>query len=1135
MREFEARRSPAAVTLHRWLRPAELAVRDTSTTAALIHLRLLMVPALVRTDGVLVALERKDAALLALLAIEGPISRQGAAALLWPDAEPAKARNSLRQRLFRLRRAAGADVIEEASALALAAGVEHDCAALPTRLADDPAAAAGDLLGAFSYEDCAELDDWVRAMRARFRVQRRDALAAAAAREEAGGQIARALLFAERLVTDDPMSEQAHRMLMRLHYRRGDRAAALAAHARCRQLLTKELGAEPSLETRDLAQLIERSGELPGAAVRRVPAALTRPPRLVGRERQWRELEGAWSHGRVALLHGDAGMGKTRLLGDFAQARSAPLVGARPGDERVPYALLARLLRAVLWPAVGATSEPPLEGQVQAELARVLPELGTAPAGAMNEARFRQAVTQALTARRDGGLVGIALDDLHFADSASLELLPSLADTQLPLALAVRGAEMPPALATWRGVEGGAALVEIALPPLTEADVRELLDSLALEGIDSATLAPTLARHAGGNPYFVLETLGALVSQPAASDRLPTAPTVGALIERRLAQLSPAALRLARVAALAGVDFGAALAAHVLQSHPLDLSEAWTELEHAQVLRGDGFAHDLIHDVAARSIPSPIAALLHLGIADYLEAHAAAPARIAQHCADSGQWHRAATFHLRAADDARRASRRAEEVEHREAASGCFDRAGEPVAAFDARCGSIESLILVRGVEHAQRIIDGMLAAARSDVQRAAALNARATAALMAADYVTGVASAREALALADTLGQPWLRFESARLLAVGLAQQGQTDEAEAVLTPFEAIVAAEGTLEQRDHYWSDLAYVLNSARQLRRTAAALARAIECARELGDLAELAMLTTNLATVHGNLGHVEEAHAHALRARALQVELGATGGPIRGVIEAHVGLYSAAVGRYATALQAYDAALDCFRRDGQTVWIAVRSNNLAAVLIDLGQFARARKTLDYEAPSVWHVQARGAILAARIARQLGASPAADLQRAADALARGDDFYNRNLLELERSETLDAAEALAVCDAVAAAAEAREYGGIAMKARLLAARAALQSGQTAEAVARWDAAETLLSALHPADLYLPTAAAIGHEILQSAGASERAAHLLGDAVTWIRRTALPHVPEAFHESFLNRNPVNRTLLAAASRAR
>jgi DNA-binding SARP family transcriptional activator len=1128
VRDLGIRLSTAALGLQWWLRPAERAVRETSASAV-IHVRLLAVPALVRGNSAPLALERKDAALLALLAVDGPMPRARAAAMLWPDAEPQKARNSLRQRLFRLRRSVGCDVVVEDSALALAEGVDHDLAELPERLASDPSAAAGELLGAFGYEDCEAFDDWVRNARERIRVLRRDAIAAAAAHEEARGHVARALIFAERLVAEDPLSEQAHRLLMRLHYRRGDRAAALAAHARCRQVLQVELGAEPSTETRELAQLIERSGELPSTGSRPVPAALARPPLLVGRERQWRALEDAWERKSVALLSGDAGMGKSRLLGDFAQSRGMPTIGARPGDERVPYALLARVLRA------GTTSALPLDAQARTELARVLPELGVAPAGALNEARFRQAIMQAVAAWRAAGLTGLALDDLHFADAASLELLPQLAG-ELPLALAVRGAEKPVALAAWQGAEPGTALIEVELPPFTEADVRQLLDSLELDGIDSGRLAAPLAQHTGGNPYFVLETLSALVAQSGGTDKgLPTTPSVGALIERRLMQLSPAALRLARVAALAGADFNAALAAHVLQSHPLDLTEAWAELERAHVLRGGGFVHDLVRDVAARAVPGPIAELLHRGIAEYLETQSVAPARVAQHYAEAGAWRRAAEFHLRAAHDARLASRRAEEDERRESAVACFDRAGDVEAAFEARCDSVESLILVRGVEHAQRVIEGMLATARNDAQRVAALTARATAALMAADHVTGVASAREALTLADGIGSPWQRFDAARLLAVGLAQQGRTEEAEAVLTPFEASVVAEGSVEQRGHYWSDIAYVLNSARRLRRTADALAKAIDCAREQGDLAELAMLTTNLATVHGNLGHVDQAYEHALRARALQVDLGATGGPIVGVIEAHVALYGAGLGYYGSALQAYERALDVFRRDGQAVWIAVCSNNMATTLIDLGQFARARKALDYEAPSVTHVAARGALLAARIARLLGSSPAADLQRARDGLALGEDYYIGALLELEHAESIDAVEALRACDAVAAAAELREYGGIAMKARLLAACAALRAGDNASALARWREQQEILPTLHVADCYPPRAAAIGRDILLACGDADQAAELLAAAVAWIRQTALPQVPEAFHESFLHRNPVNRTLLTAESRQR
>ncbi|HKO67838.1 MAG TPA: BTAD domain-containing putative transcriptional regulator, partial [Burkholderiaceae bacterium] len=290
-------------------------------------------------------LERKDAALLALLAIDGVTARGRAATLLWPDVDDDAARNNLRQRLHRLRKRAGRDVaLTTGDTLRLADRVTHDLSQVAETLAQGVVNATGELLGSLDYADCDQLEEWLQAAREKWRSTRRNALAEIAAKLEREGQIALALQYSERLLADDPLREHAHRQLMRLHYLRGDRAAALAVFERCRDLLKRELATVPGNETAELAALIESSGALPLPAPSARPVSVLRPPRLVGRDAEWNELEMAWQQQRLALVCGEPGIGKTRLLSDFiARQDGAIVVGARPGDARVPFALLARL------------------------------------------------------------------------------------------------------------------------------------------------------------------------------------------------------------------------------------------------------------------------------------------------------------------------------------------------------------------------------------------------------------------------------------------------------------------------------------------------------------------------------------------------------------------------------------------------------------------------------------------------------------------------------------------------------------------------------------------------------------------------------------------------------------------------
>ena len=99
----------------------------------IVHIRLLGPPAWVRPgqgDAQAQPLSRKDAALFAVLALEGPQSRERLAALLWPDVPTARASSNLRQRLFRLRQQTGHALIDSGELLRPAEGLVCDLSVL---------------------------------------------------------------------------------------------------------------------------------------------------------------------------------------------------------------------------------------------------------------------------------------------------------------------------------------------------------------------------------------------------------------------------------------------------------------------------------------------------------------------------------------------------------------------------------------------------------------------------------------------------------------------------------------------------------------------------------------------------------------------------------------------------------------------------------------------------------------------------------------------------------------------------------------------------------------------------------------------------------------------------------------------
>jgi DNA-binding SARP family transcriptional activator len=1084
---------------------------------------------LVSVQGETVTLERRDAAMLALLAIEGPTSRSRIIALLWPDEAADAVRQRLRQRIFALKRKLGVEAVEGQLTLSLAAplhwpGFDDDAPDKPL-LGDDP------------YAELPEFAQWLAGVRERLQSARRERHAAAASSLEAEGRLAEAIVAAEQLLAFEPLQEHAHRRLMRLHYLRGDRAAALLAFDRCERLLKDEVGATPSAETLELLTQIERSqalSNMAGSTTRRVvPASVLRPPRLIGRDAEWAQLQAAWERGDAIVVIGEAGMGKTRLVSDLVRAHaaapgSALQVSARPGDERVPYALLGRLLRGVL-----ATRQAPLDAGIEAELARLLPELpqrantgGTG--GAADTARFTGAIESTLQHALASGLQAVVLDDLHFADAASLEMAQHLAGTPgLRWLAAFRGAEIgAPAQALADTLTGRSHAEPIVLQPLTVAQVSELIESLGIEELDAPTLAGALHQRTGGNPLFLLETLKALLLQgdatptPASNaralTRLPATGNVVRLIERRIGQLSRDAIKLARCAAIAGQDFSAALAARVLDVNPLDLTDAWLELESAQVLRDGAFAHDLIHEAARRSVPEPIARELHRRIAEMLGAEG--ELRAAPHLAEAGR-------------AALRSMRIREGFEFLDRAQSILGRHGE----VDAQMALIDELDypanLAGTTDEVQRIIEQAIAAATGERQRSMACRSMSSLLGTRGDYTGADEMARRALAHAIAAKDRECEL-NARLTLSGLQGEiGQAEQGEAILQPIEAWVNEHGSGMQRMELADARAMVLSSLGQTARSTEQWERAIEIAREIGAAHAVPQLLAQLAANAYFLGQAQRSHALHEQSAAAMGELPdhsaflRQGGSRLMLLERELGRYDSALSRAESILCGPDAS----PHD-----IGLARLYLAMVYIDLGQPVRSVGLLeqaDAAPPNPLHVfqwtELRVALKSCERGGQVLQKEA--VSAAASAIA---GRSGRTLFPIWRvlarfagdDEAIQAARhALDYC------AQAQAQGHRVVFQTLLAQRLAT-TGQTAEAVRLVREAWATPPEVTPSVMYRGQLWRAMIEVLdgQDAALCQR---ITRTATDWLFRTAADHIPPAFRESFLHRNPANAFLLAKA----
>jgi ABC-type transport system substrate-binding protein/DNA-binding SARP family transcriptional activator len=491
-----------------------------------------------------------------------PQPRERLADLFWGDRPERKARRSLTTALWHIRRCLPASeddwLLGDVHAVQFdpEADVWIDVAEFesllarsePSSLRSAVALYRGDFLDGF-------YDDWVLNERYRLETLYSEALARLMIGLEAAADHEGALATGLRLLEHDPLREDAHRLVMRSLCRLGRRNAALEQYRRCQEIVQQELGAEPMPETVELCRAILEGRFQVGPPVAPVttvgaeglppyPSGLNpldpvvRGP-LVGREKEMAFLRDCYEassvgKGGLVLVHGEAGMGKTRLVEELADELRWQGVRVLWGrcyefERLLPYQPVAEALQAVVLALAPADLEN-LPSWVLAELARLLPELGEKLPGlrASREIPLDQeqkhlfdGVTHLLSSLSQDAALVLILDDLHWATESTLQMVHYLARHLLhheaPHPVLLVGTLRPEAVGPQhplhsfqRQLRREGLVRSLDLSGLSLQAVELLLVEMSGSGQAVVPLARRLYEETEGNPFFLIETIKAL-------------------------------------------------------------------------------------------------------------------------------------------------------------------------------------------------------------------------------------------------------------------------------------------------------------------------------------------------------------------------------------------------------------------------------------------------------------------------------------------------------------------------------------------------------------------------------------------------------------------------------------------------
>ena len=942
-----------------------------------------------------------------------PHTRALLAGTFWPDLPDSQARRRLSQALWQIGRVLQSLPGPTSYLLADAETVQFNATSAYwldveafEKSADQEAVVLyrGEFLAGF-------YDDWMVVERERLRERHLAVLGRLLALCKREGDYKEALGYAHRLVADNPLDEEGHREVMRLCFLLGRRGEAAQQYECCRAILAEELGIEPAAATTALHREIAAQGAaaetpyLPQGAGARPTSVLEGAglPPLVGRAAEraalvgWLEQAGR-GQGGLALLEGEAGIGKTRLLEEVARDarwRGVQVLWGHAGEvaDAPPYGPLREVLHAGVSPLRAGQLAQLVSATTLRDAALLLPELVAAtgppatarPTSAFDQPQLLQALSRIVLALGQLAPHLLILEDLHWAGEDTFSALEHLA-AHLPSGRVLvigsyRSGEArarPPVWDALQALDRAGLCQRLELAPLSLAEAGELV-SYALGLAHAAPFfADRLHRETAGNPLFILETLRSLHDERVLyRDRngawstpwdettvdyaeLPLPAGVRQVITRRLARLGPAERAALNAAAVLGAEFDLAL---LLATSDLErgacvaaageLARRGLLEERPAVYR---FSHNQVRRVAYTGLAVPDRQALHQRAGEALETqHPQGVAALAHHFAEAGVAAKAMRYHTRAGEEARAVYAGAEAIRHYDQALAAWAR----LQPSDWAPGI--GLQLVRGevcqetgrfveADGAFRTAHDLAVQAGDSLAQAASLNGLSYLSFERGEYHPAAEIARQAFALSQTAGAVQQRAAAAQQMAAALLNQANAlrnlgNLHEAVELYQQAAAHFERLGDRRrvaDCLCRMGAACAHQGRYVE-AQAAIEQSLVLRRQLDDRVGISYSLTNLTVLCNCLGDFDRALAAAQEAYAVASAIGDPSGQDAALHNA--GLVILEQGDVAQAMSMLEQALAIGRRIGDGDMVTIALMHLGRAHAGLGDLSRAQALLE----------------------------------------------------------------------------------------------------------------------------------------------------------------------------------------------